>query len=372
MYTFPLHLMTRCYTLGTPRWRVTDSGVAALTLGTGVLRARDELGQALYGIDLRFDHLSEADVLVLNTFITLHKRGVTTFYLPDPGLGPLATARWQTWTCRLDPANPPRIEPHGQAYRVYHADIPLLAAVPTAATAMLAGWWQLDDGGAVLEVGTEEALEVGTDEVLLVGGGTEVLDSSGNARHGTSARDVGAMVSPTAAVGSALLLNGTTDYIEIADAAALRLTAGGMIMAWIRPASLGGASNGRIADKSAWYFALAAGNRLQFRVATELNGTLSTANAITLGVWQHVAVAFDGTGRRLWVDGVDVTDTGGTRTALPASGTGVLRLGNRATATDRAFDGALDDVRIYGRPGSVWEVRQVYHSGSGTAEVTIP
>jgi hypothetical protein len=371
MRTFPYHLISRAYTVGTPTWRTLESGVVTMQLGNAVLRARDELGQGIYAIDLRLDCLPQADAALLNVFRESTKRGVTPFYWQDPLLGPLATSRWQTWTCRFDPATPPRIVSRGAGRHYYDADITLLAAVPTVATAMLVARWPMDDGGYVLEAGADEALEVGSREFLSLGGGTAVVDSTGNGHDGVATRDTAAMAA-AGVVGGALTCNGTTDYIQVPDAAALRLTTGGTIMAWIKPSSLGESDGGRIADKTTWYFALSAGNRLAFKLSTEVAETFSTASAITLNAWQHVTIVFDDQGRRLYVDAVDVTENGGSRTALPISGTGVLRLGNRATATDRAFAGSLDDVRIYGRPLSRWEIAEICNGGAGAVEDIVP
>lgn len=378
MKAFPCHMLTRAYTLGTPRWRILQSGLVTMQLGNAVLRARDEFGQALYAVDGRIDGLSEAAAAIIWAHWRANNRGVTTFYWSDPLRGPEADGAYETWVVRYDPATPPRLDPHTQGYSRWDAELTLLPVVPTTAVAMLAAWWTMDEGQAVLEVGDDEVLEVGTDEVLSLSDGTEVVDSSGHGHTGTSSQDIGTM-GVEGLIGGALTFNGTSDYVDVADAADLRLTDGGTLAAWIKPTGLGESSEGRIIDKSAavdagagYAFALASSNRLAFRVAGDGEWTMSTANAITLASWQHVAVSFNDYGRKLWVNGEDVTASGGALTRLPPSSTATLRIGNRAGATDRSFNGVTDDVRIYARPLCQQEVRALWNQGSGTAEEVIP
>lgn len=160
---------------------------------------------------------------------------------------------------------------------------------------------------------------------------------------------------PDAAAGKidgALDFNGADDYLEFSDSQELRMNTGGTISAWINLTSIGEGSAGRIIDKSTgtsaesgYMLAVVSSQVVDF----EVNGgadTLSSLNAITLGQSQLVTVTFDGSGRKIYVNGTDVTSSNGSLTALPPDTAGSVSVGNRAGNTDRALDGIVDEVRL--------------------------
>jgi hypothetical protein len=372
MKTLPYHLLSRAYTADHPQWSTIDSGIDAMRLRNGVLQTRRVTSGPIRGIQAAIEALTEDDAEILWQFIADHE--VDHFWWVDPKRGPLG--KWLTYECCFDPANPPQITPTGSVMDRWNASMAILPVVPMAAVPMLVAWWPMDDGGTLL-VGDDEALEVGTDEILGLGGGLDVYDATGNGHDGTASQTTELMAAD-GKLGGALSFNGTSDYVEIADAADLRLTDGGAILAWINPTSLGEGDAGRIVDKSTtatagagYAFALSAGNKLSFRVAGDAEPTLSSANAITLATWQHVAVVFDGYGRRLYVNGIDVTASGSDATRLPPASTAALRLGNRSGATDASFNGPVDDVRIYQRPLSRREILAIVNGGAGTTEEVV-
>jgi len=162
-------------------------------------------------------------------------------------------------------------------------------------------------------------------------------------------------------------VDGVDDYGSIADSAATRLTTGGTLSAWIKPNTVG-ETEGRIFDKSSggaavngYYFALASGNRVYAKIN---NGTslLPSNNAITYGKWQFVCVTFNSSGRHLYVNGADVTLSGGAETALPPDVAGVVTIGNRTSGTDATFDGYIDKAAIINRVLSATEIRQLFQN----------
>ena len=75
----------------------------------------------------------------------------------------------------------------------------------------------------------------------------------------------------------------------------------------------------------------------------------SPKNVITSNTWYHVAATYDGSRMRLYLNGEELVSTGKTGEIAPSPSVGVA-LGNQpAGAGDRAFDGMLDDVRIYAK-----------------------
>lgn len=189
-------------------------------------------------------------------------------------------------------------------------------------------------------------------------------DASGNGRHMK-------MSNLAYAAGSNLDANGfdvdgLDDYGSIADSAATRLTGGGTLCAWIKPRTSGEIS-GKIIDKSVDTTGTS-GYTLRYAtprtIAININGsvglTLSSQNVITFNRWQLVAATFNATGRHIYINGVDVTASGGTETALPPDVAGSIVIGNRAGATDRTFDGLIDKPMIINRALTQAEIQQIF------------
>ena len=138
-------------------------------------------------------------------------------------------------------------------------------------------------------------------------------------------------------------------------------------MAWIYPETLGEGNIGRIFDKSTgssaqngYYFATYTNNALVVRIN---GGTilLSANNTITLNKRQMVAATFDSTGRKLYVNCVDVTLSGGTETALPPNVAGVVTAGNISGGTTATFDGYEDKFAMFTRVLSLAEIKDIYN-----------
>ncbi|MDD3170310.1 MAG: LamG domain-containing protein [Candidatus Pacebacteria bacterium] len=164
--------------------------------------------------------------------------------------------------------------------------------------------------------------------------------------------------------------DGIDDYIELVDSYDLRMTTGGTISVWIYPRTLGEASAGRVIDKSTsttgangYCIFLVGSNAIAFRINAEASYLNSSSDAITLNQWQLVTVTFNAAGRKIYVNGVDKTASGGSLTALPPDIAGVVTIGNRAGATDRTFDGYIDEVRIYNMVVPSSQIQQNYYSG---------
>lgn len=352
MIVFPYHAISRAYTLGTPIWRQIQSGVAAMELANGVMRTREELGQAVYAIDLRLEGLSQADALVIWAFCRTYR--ASTFWWSDPKVGPFSTAAYETWECCFDPASPPQITPRPNTHDCYDASITLLPILPTVAVETLVAHYLMNDNAA----------------------DTVVADATGNSHTGTASQNTSSMTI-AGKLSTALTFNSTTDYVNITDHADLRLIYGGTLMAWINPASLGESSGGRVIDKSSsssvangYALYLAATNAIACRVNGD-TAAVSGNNAITLSTWQHVAAVISSWGRAIYVNGVAVSITGGSGTGLPPDVSGDVRIGQRAGATDRTFSGPIDDVRIYNRPLSAAEILAIYNAGTGTEAVVV-
>jgi hypothetical protein len=203
------------------------------------------------------------------------------------------------------------------------------------------------------------------------GSGITAADNSGNANTGTI---LGATWMAAGKIGFGLNFDGV-DAVNAGSGATLNNLRAMTISAWIKPNTLGGGASGRIVQKGAgagpgFRFMLRSNNALAFAVDyTTTDLSRATANSVlTLGVWTHVLVTWTGsataTNVKIYLNGVETaygaTQTGaGTRANDAASS---LYIGNEGDGTG-AFDGLMDDVRVYNRVLSANEITAVYRAG---------
>ena len=202
--------------------------------------------------------------------------------------------------------------------------------------------------------------------------GTTPQDSSGNANHGVMSP---APAWTTGNIGSALNFDGVDDIVNCSSGSTLDQLPAMTVAAWIKADTMGAGGFGRIVQKGTgggggWRFLLFGTNQLQLAVdygTTDLN-RISAVNALSTGVWTHVVATWTGsataTNVQLYVDGVEVsyattTNASGTRASDAAAN---LYIGNESGGT-RAFDGALDDVRVYNRVLSAAEITAIHRAG---------
>jgi hypothetical protein len=187
------------------------------------------------------------------------------------------------------------------------------------------------------------------------GSGTTVADLSGNANTGTI---TGATWVTTGKNGGGLSFNGTSNYVQVADSASLDLTTGMTLEAWVNPSALGTTWRTVLfkAQGSNMVYSLYANQDTtrpvgQVNIGGEKNA-VGTA-ALALNTWSHIAVTYDGSALRLYVNGALAATTAVSGT-IPVS-SGVLRMGGNAQWGEW-FGGLLDDVRIYNRSLSAGEI----------------
>jgi len=101
MDTFPYWLLSRRYAAGYPQWTPQESGVAAMRIGTGLLRTRAAFGQALWAGHCLIEVLTQSEALLLWDFIESHRSA--EFYWSDAKVGPLGVTLYKTYVARFDP-----------------------------------------------------------------------------------------------------------------------------------------------------------------------------------------------------------------------------------------------------------------------------
>ena len=179
-------------------------------------------------------------------------------------------------------------------------------------------------------------------------GGTTTADSSGKGNTGTIS---GATRTTTGRFGSALSFDGVNDIVSVPDSASLDLTNRATLEAWVNPAVLGTAWRTALLKEQAGQlvYALYANNDLN-RPSGHLftTGDLFSSGtaALSLNTWSHLAMTWDGTTQRLFVNGVQVGSRAVSGTLV--NGAGALRFGGNNVWSEW-FSGQLDEIRIYDR-----------------------
>lgn len=189
-------------------------------------------------------------------------------------------------------------------------------------------------------------------------------DPSNNAVTNSDIANVIVDSGPTSApTETSLLFDGIDDRLDIPDSDDLDLTTGELTIAgYINPSGWGQNAQGRIADHgggssgstSGWSLLLenkasrGFPQTLKFLINNDSSyNSLADVNAITLNTWQHVAVTLLNGTLTFYVEGVVV----GVRTGVPtpAASDSIVRIGMRATDSNREFAGGIDDVQFWNR-----------------------
>jgi len=186
------------------------------------------------------------------------------------------------------------------------------------------------------------------------GVGTLANDRSGNGLTGS----VSGAAWGAGHAGGALSFDGVNDWVTVNDSPSLALTTGMTIEAWVAPTTVTDWRTIVLKEKAAGLaWSLYASNDLGLSAGYVNIGADIVANGtsrLPLNAWSHVAVTYDGTSLRLYVNGTlnsATSVTGATATsALP------MRIGGNSIWGE-FFSGRIDDVRIYNRALSPAELQ---------------
>lgn len=172
-------------------------------------------------------------------------------------------------------------------------------------------------------------------------------------------------------------LNGTSQYVEVADSNQLDLTNEYSLSAWVHPTAVG---NNRIIDKivlstTTGYLVDIVGGIYRFihGNTTAGAGVLLTNVTAVANIWTHVAATYSATQNkiRFYVNGHLVGEqTPSTPGATPTNAL-PLRIGaDNGGAVGNFFQGAIADVRIFARALGEGEINELAQDASSTSTIT--
>ena len=175
-------------------------------------------------------------------------------------------------------------------------------------------------------------------------------DSSGNSHTGTDTNTV--LSSGGYIEGIARdFETGSNEYFAVTDDTAFDFSGGVWSMsAWVRAESLGIhniISHPNNADNYFKGTILANGGiQLYVNATGVVVNVLSDTGIISIDTWYHVAVTEDGDTWKIYLDGIDVTASGGDDAGRCANYTGTFRVGGGQIGT-QCWDGEMQDVAIW-------------------------
>jgi hypothetical protein len=194
------------------------------------------------------------------------------------------------------------------------------------------------------------------------GTGSTAADASGNGNLGNVE---GGATWIAGKRNGALLFDGSTGAVRVPSSSSLEPQAV-TVSAWVRRSGSPGGykyivGKGALACQSASYgLYTGPGGGLVFYVAdgTDFSRSPDAGTAVWDGAWHHIAGTFDGASVRLFVDGAEIA--AGTPRTMPITYTSQtatdLLLGDYAGCGGLAFEGAVDEPKIWGRALSAAEV----------------
>jgi hypothetical protein len=164
------------------------------------------------------------------------------------------------------------------------------------------------------------------------------------------------------ATSTALLLNGTSGYVAVPEAAQLEMSQALTVAFWVRSVASPTNNTGQrlVAKVYDWDIKLNGVNP-QFSA----NGQYAMMNySLPLTTWTHLAFTFNNGAVAAYVNGQQVGFAANTFTSgatLPTNPYG-LYLGTDSSVSN-FFAGGMSDVRIYNRALSSTDVSALYHAG---------
>ncbi|MBN2881409.1 LamG domain-containing protein [Candidatus Woesearchaeota archaeon] len=192
---------------------------------------------------------------------------------------------------------------------------------------------------------------------------THIFDISGNGNNGTANGNAAPIAGGK--YSGAYTFDGAGDYVQATPTGLPSGTNPRTIMVWIKPTNTATVKvpfaygEPAAADGGAFGFYLASDEVLNFWGMGSKD--FNTGAVVTTNVWHHIAVTYDGSNVRVYLDAVQVGPT--TARALNTANQ-VLSIGSDSNIdlNDYPYAGLIDEVKIWNRTLSNTEIYQQYTS----------
>jgi fibronectin type 3 domain-containing protein len=200
------------------------------------------------------------------------------------------------------------------------------------------------------------------------GSGSTVADLSG---HGNTGTVTSPSWTQTGKFGKALVFNGTTTLVTIPDTAALHLTTGMTLEAWVNPSAPAfGWRDVVYKGNDNYYLEASTGNPLP-GIGITVGGTATEVTATTslpVNTWTFLTATYDGTTVRFYLNGTQVGSAA--RSGSIVTSTNPLQIGGDSIYGQH-FQGMIDEVRVYNVALTPAQIQTDMAIGVGTASPVV-
>ncbi len=189
--------------------------------------------------------------------------------------------------------------------------------------------------------------------------GASLKDSSGNNNNGNLFNGPNWVLANKA---NGLSFDGVDDYVDVANSPSLNIPGSLSVTAWVNFMSQ---ANGFVITKGIYpdYNYKIEGYSGKFQAIVGIDGAQRIAidtSSFEVGRWYHVALTYDGTAVRLYVDGMLKTTT--PYSGVPAQNTYPVTIGRYYGGPGYYINGVIDEIKIYSRALTPEEVPIDYNS----------
>ena len=174
-----------------------------------------------------------------------------------------------------------------------------------------------------------------------------VADSS--AGHDARCEDGCPTLAPNGYSGAALSMDGGRPHLRVPDDGSFDTPNGFTVAGWVNYRTIDGRTCifTKPIDGSSNSWALCThDNRQPFFFSCDECDFASSPNPVQIGVWVHLTGSYDGSTKRLYVDGVEVASVAGSATFSSAP---LVIGGDIDGAFGFSTDGLIDELRLYDR-----------------------
>lgn len=185
------------------------------------------------------------------------------------------------------------------------------------------------------------------------GEGDIAADSSGNENNGELMGDPEWV---DGKFGNALEFDGASSYVSVPDSESLNPTTAITLGAWIYPKGFTGNGNGILTKEGQYILGLnwpQGGNAEKLNLWLTIGGWILFASddAVSADSWSHVAVTYDGSTKKLYIDG-NLVNSGVFNAAdregeIATSANNILIAQGNTGVGAQAFKGLIDEIAVF-------------------------